>query len=140
MEETRFGDLLRRLRLAAELSQRELAERAGLSPQAISALERGIRRAPYRHTLDALATALALDPADRLALHAAAQRRRGNRPPDGAASLAVATSPPSADCTIFGWFSGESRVMGAVVVASPAGVESGARSVRVAVAPLPPLD
>ncbi|MGH2587359.1 MAG: helix-turn-helix transcriptional regulator, partial [Dehalococcoidia bacterium] len=34
-----FGVLLRRLRLAAGLSQEELAERARLSVQAVSALE-----------------------------------------------------------------------------------------------------
>ena len=39
-----FGDLLRRLRSAASLSQEELAERAGLSVRGISDLERGLRR------------------------------------------------------------------------------------------------
>ncbi len=38
-----FGDLLRRLRLAAGLSQEALAERAGLSARGISDLERGAR-------------------------------------------------------------------------------------------------
>ncbi|MCK9825981.1 helix-turn-helix domain-containing protein [Nocardioides cavernae] len=49
--------LLRALREAAGLSQEELAERAGLSPHAISALERGTRTRPYPHTLRSLATA-----------------------------------------------------------------------------------
>ena len=41
-----FGERLRRLRVAAGLSQEALAERAGLSAQAIGALETGKRR-PY---------------------------------------------------------------------------------------------
>ena len=45
---------LRALREAAGLSQEELAERARLSPHAISALERGTRTRPYPHTLRAL--------------------------------------------------------------------------------------
>ncbi|MFN8512508.1 MAG: tetratricopeptide repeat protein [Chloroflexia bacterium] len=39
---------------------------------------------PYRHTLDALVTALELDKADRASLLAAAQRRRGGRVDDAA--------------------------------------------------------
>ncbi len=98
MEETRFGDLLRRLRLAVDLSQEELADRAGLSVQAISALERGIRRAPYRHTLDALATALDLDQEGRTLLLAAAQRRRparaeGDADDEVGPRLAIAAPP-----------------------------------------------
>ena len=97
MEESRFGDLLRTLRLAANLSQEELAARAGLSTQAISALERGIRRAPYRHTLDALASALQLGPSDRVALSGAAQRRRAtNAGPAIVEQPAPARSSPQA--------------------------------------------
>jgi len=36
-----FGDLLRRYRLTAGLTQEELAEKAQVSPRAISDLERG---------------------------------------------------------------------------------------------------
>ena len=43
MTETEFGDLLRRYRTAAGLTQEELAERAGLSTRGISDLERGAR-------------------------------------------------------------------------------------------------
>jgi len=57
-----FAALLRRYRLHAGLTQEALAERAGLSPNAISALERGERRRPYPHTLRALANALKLEP------------------------------------------------------------------------------
>jgi predicted ATPase/DNA-binding XRE family transcriptional regulator len=55
-----FGSQLRRLREAAGLTQEELALRAGLSPRAISALERGERQRPYPHTVRTLADALGL--------------------------------------------------------------------------------
>lgn len=66
-----LGEQLRRLRVAAGLSQEALAERAGLSVQAIGALETGKRRRPYPHTLTALADALGLCDSDRAALVAA---------------------------------------------------------------------
>ena len=77
-----FGAMLRRYRQAAALSQEALAERAGLSAVTISALERGARRSPYLGTVELLATALALDAADRAALIAAA-RPSGGEPPRG---------------------------------------------------------
>ena len=54
-----FGGLLRRHRMAAGLSQEELAERAGLSARGVSDLERGARTAPRLETLRLLADALA---------------------------------------------------------------------------------
>jgi transcriptional regulator with XRE-family HTH domain len=68
-----FGEMLRRLRRAAALSQEELAERAGLSQRGISDLERGARLAPHLSTIRLLADALALCPADREALLTAAR-------------------------------------------------------------------
>ena len=59
---------LRALREAAGLSQEELAERAGLSSHAISALERGTRTRPYPHTVRALCDALDADADARAAL------------------------------------------------------------------------
>ena len=41
-----FGALLKRNRLAAGLTQEALAERAGLSPKAVSDLERDPARSP----------------------------------------------------------------------------------------------
>ena len=61
--ETTFGQQLRRLRLRQEA----LAERAGLTPRAVTALEGGARRWPYPRTVDLLAEALGLVGADRLA-------------------------------------------------------------------------
>jgi transcriptional regulator with XRE-family HTH domain len=56
-----FGDVLRRERLAAELTQEELAERAGLSPRSVSDLERGINRTARKATAQLLADALGLE-------------------------------------------------------------------------------
>lgn len=57
-----LGDLLRRYRIDAGLTQASLAEKAGLSEQAISLLERGTRRRPRVETVEALAGALGLGP------------------------------------------------------------------------------
>src|SRR5687767_8536909 len=70
---TSFGELLRRLRSAAALSQEALAERAGLSRRGISDLERGLRQEPRLETVRLLADGLALGEADRAALLAAAR-------------------------------------------------------------------
>lgn len=67
---TPFSVELRRLRTQAGLSQSALAERAGLSPEAISLLERG-RRSPRLTTIRLLATALLLSDAERARLFAA---------------------------------------------------------------------
>lgn len=66
-----FGEHLRRMRVAAGLSQEALAERAGLSVQAIGALETGKRRRPYPNTVSALADALRLSAQDRETLTSA---------------------------------------------------------------------
>ena len=70
---TAFGDLLRQLRSAAALSQEALAERAGLSRNAIGELERGLHPVPRLETVRLLVDALALREDDRAALLAAAR-------------------------------------------------------------------
>lgn len=81
--ERTFGELLRGYRRAAGYSQEGLAERAGLSVGAIAALEQGIRRAPHRDTVDALANALAMPGTElRQFEDAAAQARRRQRRDD----------------------------------------------------------
>src|SRR5215218_6651308 len=72
-DRTSFRDLLRRLRMAAALSQQGLAERSGLSRNGISDLERGARQAPRLETVRMLADALGLTDTDRQALLAAAR-------------------------------------------------------------------
>ena len=57
--------------MTAGLSQEALAERAGLSVQAVGALETGKRRRPYPHTVAALADALDLSAQDRETLTSA---------------------------------------------------------------------
>src|SRR6266516_5751922 len=71
-----FGDLLRTYRTAAGLTQEELAARAGMSARGISDLERGVRRTPYRETVELLAGALHLTPQERIAFVKAASHRR----------------------------------------------------------------
>src|SRR5260370_13315086 len=71
LKERSFGALLRRFRLAAGLSQEELAERAGMSARGISDLERGVHRVPYRHTLIRLSEVLGLDPDQRATMETA---------------------------------------------------------------------
>jgi transcriptional regulator with XRE-family HTH domain len=74
MTESDFGSLLRRYRVAAGLTQEELAERAGVSTRGVSDLERGAHGLPRKDTLQLLLDALALSPADRTTLAAAARR------------------------------------------------------------------
>jgi transcriptional regulator with XRE-family HTH domain len=54
-----FGSVLRRRRLAAGLSQEELAERGGLSAHGIGHPEQGRRQAPRLATVRLLAEAVA---------------------------------------------------------------------------------
>ncbi|HZC04547.1 MAG TPA: AAA family ATPase [Ktedonobacterales bacterium] len=70
-----FGALLRRHRRAIALTQEELAERAELSVEAVSALERGVSRAPHKDTVELLAKALRLSEHDRAVFEALARKR-----------------------------------------------------------------
>jgi predicted ATPase len=74
---TRFGELLRKFRLSATLSQEALAERSGLSVDAIRALERGRRSTPRPDTLGLLLEALNLSASDRQLLIDAADHSTG---------------------------------------------------------------
>ena len=65
-EHLAFGDLLREHRNAAGLTQEDLAERAGLSVDTISLLERGEHRRPHRYTRQSLADALGLSQLERI--------------------------------------------------------------------------
>jgi tetratricopeptide (TPR) repeat protein/transcriptional regulator with XRE-family HTH domain len=67
-----FGTLLRYHRQAAGLTQEALAERAGIGVRTVRDLERESVQRPRGATVDLLATALALPPADHAAFTAAA--------------------------------------------------------------------
>lgn len=87
-----FGALLHGLRTAAGLSQEQLAHAAGVSVRALSYMERGRSRGPQRRTVQALATALALDgDAARRLEHAASLGR-----PRRAAKAEASPPPPAA--------------------------------------------
>jgi predicted ATPase/DNA-binding XRE family transcriptional regulator len=94
-----FGEVLRRLRNAASLSQEALAERAGLSRRGISDLERGARQAPRLETVRLLADALAIGDADRQSLLTAARPAvlglARSQPSPSFAGLHLVPSPPS---------------------------------------------
>jgi predicted ATPase/DNA-binding XRE family transcriptional regulator len=77
-----FGDLLRQYRTAAGFSQEYLAEQARLSVETIGALERGVRRAPYRETVNLLSSALQLDTVERRCFEEASVRGRARHTKD----------------------------------------------------------
>lgn len=72
--ESAFGARLRHHRMAAGLTQEELAERSGLSVRAISDMERGRTSRPRRDTLNQITDALELSAAEREAMANAARR------------------------------------------------------------------
>src|SRR6478672_1483101 len=95
---TTFAARLRRSRERAGLSQEELAERAGISANAISALERGVRRHPYPATVRALANALDL-PGDERSAFVATGR---DHPTEREAAPVEPTALPSPRTSLIG--------------------------------------
>src|SRR5215469_3549616 len=89
-----FGDLLRRYRLAAGLTQEELADHSGLSVRGLSDLERGARRAPRRETLQLLAQALHLSEEERTRLEAAARKPGAPAVQTAGGSVSYSASAP----------------------------------------------
>ena len=83
-----LGDLVRRFRLDARLSQEALAERAGLSARAVSDIERGTSR-PRAITLSLLEEALSLNASAREQIRSA-----GRAPGHEAAKTEPAWSEP----------------------------------------------
>lgn len=75
-EKRSFAALLQQHRRSAGLTQQELAERSGVSIDAISSLERGLRSRPRSDTVAMIADALGLAAADRDAFSAASRSAR----------------------------------------------------------------
>jgi predicted ATPase/DNA-binding XRE family transcriptional regulator len=99
---TTFGLLVKRYRVAAGLTQEELAERSGLSVPSISNLERGVLHRPRSETVRLLADAFGLNGEERTNFFATARGSR--RVPDatprtpsasGTASSRVVSLPRS---------------------------------------------
>ena len=85
-----FAGLLRRLRGGAKLTQEELAVAAGVSPRAVSNLERGFSRTAHKDTAVLLARALGLTgPVEELFVAAA----RGNVPAEQVLADAEGAGP-----------------------------------------------
>jgi transcriptional regulator with XRE-family HTH domain len=58
MTERRLGAVVRRLRRQQDLTQEQLARRAGLTQGHLSKIEAGMRQSPTAHTIKRLARAL----------------------------------------------------------------------------------
>lgn len=86
-----FGAMLRQFRVAAGLTQEELAQRSGLSARAISNLERGQTSRPFRSSARFLAKALGLPETAAAEFIATA---RGGAPPSDGQRQAAARVPP----------------------------------------------
>jgi transcriptional regulator with XRE-family HTH domain len=96
-----LGAMLRRYRLAAALTQEELAAASGLSVRTISGIEGGRTTRPYWRTARLLADALGLGDEDRAAVMSAARVGRsapaavGHAVGAGQASAAADEAKPS---------------------------------------------
>jgi tetratricopeptide (TPR) repeat protein/transcriptional regulator with XRE-family HTH domain len=89
-----LGELIRRFRDRAMLSQEALAERSGLSPRTVRALEIGQVRRPHAASLRLLSLALDLGPDDKEALVRSARRPRVEPPAPVPARSTDDAEPP----------------------------------------------
>jgi predicted ATPase/transcriptional regulator with XRE-family HTH domain len=90
-----FAELLLRHRVAVGLSQRELAERSGLSERALRNLENSATTRPRRHSVRALAAAIGLHGDDLAAFLAAAWPGPAGREPGPPRRPAVSLARPT---------------------------------------------
>ncbi len=126
---TRFGGLLRRWRLAAGLTQEELADRSGLSVRTIRDLERGTTGRPFRNSVGRLAEALGLAGAERDEFARAARPGFASAGPAPASPIPRQLPAAAADFTgraaelkiLDGLLDGDSRSPGTVVVSAIGG-------------------
>ena len=106
-----FGERLRDHRRAAELTQEELAERAGLSRRTISDLERGLYLRPHLDTVRLLARALALESNDEAVFLRCGTAERTRSLSSQSASASRPTNLPDAPTS----FVGRAKEVAAVV-------------------------
>jgi transcriptional regulator with XRE-family HTH domain len=118
-----LGNRLRAYRIAASLSQEELAEKSGISVRAISDLERGRTRWPHPGSVHRLADALELTGPARAEFISAASRRlpgtaSGKPRPAGRGRVLPQQLPPAVPA-----FAGRSGELANLsnVLASPGG-------------------
>lgn len=90
LETSTFGELLRQQRTARGWTQEDLAARAGLSVEAIGALERGARQRPHRTTVRLLARALELSEIDEVLFATVARQTAHQTSGDWAAPVSAA--------------------------------------------------
>ena len=93
--ELSFGDLLRRYRDSAKLTQEDLAARTGLTPQAIGLLERGKRRRPHSYTVGKLAEGLELTGSERARFESAARSSSARHKTDSPSHYNLPIPPTS---------------------------------------------
>ncbi|MEV6272133.1 helix-turn-helix domain-containing protein [Kribbella sp. NPDC051936] len=125
-----LSELLRTFRTRTGLTQAALAEKAGLSEQAISVLERGTRTRPRTDTVRALTTALALTPAEADQFLSVARGKSKERPP-------ATKTDPSAELPQTPWqlppsapdFTGRSAQVDAILSALRDPIGTGATTV-----------
>src|SRR4051812_22653063 len=75
-----FGVLVRELRIAAGLTQDELAERSGLSVRTVRNLELGVSRRPHSSTTQLIAAGLELEAAAAAELYRSAHKLQRDVP------------------------------------------------------------
>src|SRR5258708_32186221 len=92
-QQTSFGILLKRYRMAAGLTQEALAARAQISARTIADLERGINRTPRHDTFELLMSSLELTPQQRAFFLGTVRPDRTATAP-GTASLSRLPRPP----------------------------------------------
>ncbi|MET9316198.1 NB-ARC domain-containing protein [Kribbella sp. NPDC003505] len=90
-----LSELLRTFRVRAGLTQAALAEKAGLSEQAISVLERGTRTRPRTDTVRSLTAALGLTSSEAERFLAVARGKRRSQAPATPKDQATAEPPPT---------------------------------------------
>jgi len=92
------GELVRRYRTTAGLTQEELSEKADISVRAVRNLEHGLVRCPRRSTLQLLAGALGLNEDKAAGFIAVGRRFDEASPPAERPAVIVVTRPQAGEC------------------------------------------